>query len=371
MNFSCDAIIACGGSSSRMGENKLLINIGGKPCLWRTCKAFENCKLIENIIISAPLALHQTYKAILSDINKPILFAVGGQTRQESVANAVQLSSADIIAIHDGARPLIEPEIIENAVNSACEFGSGVVCVPVKDTVRYKSQTESYCPERSCLYSVQTPQAFRRLDYLNALSLGGNYTDDAQIYEAMGHQIHLVLGSYKNLKLTTKEDIAMANSFFGGIRIGHGYDVHKLVPSRKLILGGVEIPYEKGLLGHSDADVLTHALCDALLGAMALGDIGKHFPDTDPKYKGANSIELLKEVSSMVKANCKALQNADITVLAQAPKLAPYIEKMRENLAEALQEDIEKISVKATTEEGLGFTGEGKGIAAHAVVILN
>ena len=154
------------------------------------------------------------------------------------------------------------------------------------------------------------------------------------------------------------------------MRIGHGYDVHRLVPDRKLILGGVDIPWEKGLLGHSDADVLTHALMDALLGAAALGDIGKLFPDNDPKYSGADSIELLKEVCRFLESRGYTVNNVDCTVLAQRPKLAPHIPMMRERLAEAMGLDVDRVSVKATTEEGLGFTGEGLGIAAHAVALI-
>lgn len=155
------------------------------------------------------------------------------------------------------------------------------------------------------------------------------------------------------------------------IRIGHGYDVHRLCENRKLILGGVEIPYEKGLMGHSDADVLVHAVMDSLLGALALGDIGKHFPDTDPKYSGADSIKLLKHVYSLIKENGYSLGNIDATILAQKPKLAPYIDSMIENIAKAMDCDISQVSVKATTEEKLGFTGEGLGIAAHCVALLN
>ena len=155
------------------------------------------------------------------------------------------------------------------------------------------------------------------------------------------------------------------------MRIGHGYDVHKLTENRKLILGGVEIPFEKGLLGHSDADVLLHAISDALLGAAALGDIGKHFPPDDPKYLGADSLELLKQVYILLKREGFSLSNVDATVIAQKPKLADYILKMRENIAEALEVDISRISVKATTEEKLGFTGSGEGIAAHAVVLID
>lgn len=153
------------------------------------------------------------------------------------------------------------------------------------------------------------------------------------------------------------------------MRIGHGYDVHKLTENRKLILGGVEIPYEKGLLGHSDADVLTHAVMDGLLGALALGDIGKHFPDNDPKYKGADSIKLLEHAYGLIEENGYVIGNMDAVILAQAPKLAPYIEKMRENIAAACKCDVSQVSVKATTEEGLGFTGEGKGMAAHLSLI--
>ena len=153
------------------------------------------------------------------------------------------------------------------------------------------------------------------------------------------------------------------------MRIGHGYDVHRLVEERELILGGVKIPYEKGLLGHSDADVLLHAIADALLGALALGDIGKHFPDKDPQYKGISSLILLKKTAELVQGRGYKVGNVDATVLAQRPKLAPYIPSMRENIAAALGVDVERVSVKATTEEGLGFTGSGEGIAAHAVVL--
>lgn len=154
------------------------------------------------------------------------------------------------------------------------------------------------------------------------------------------------------------------------MRIGMGYDVHKLVPDRKLILGGVEIPYEKGLLGHSDADVLLHAIMDALLGAAALGDIGKHFPDTDPAYKGISSIKLLEHVGSLLEENCFLIENIDATIIAQAPKMRPHIDAMRQNIANALCIMVDQVNVKATTEEGLGFTGSGEGISAQAICLL-
>jgi 2-C-methyl-D-erythritol 2,4-cyclodiphosphate synthase len=154
------------------------------------------------------------------------------------------------------------------------------------------------------------------------------------------------------------------------MRIGHGYDVHRLVEDRKLIMGGVDIPYEKGLLGHSDADVLLHAIADALLGALAMGDIGKHFPDTDPAFKGADSMKLLEHVVGLIRARCYCITNLDATIIAQKPKMAPHIQAMRENIAQVCGVDVARINVKATTEEGLGFTGTGEGISAHAVVLL-
>ena len=181
-------------------------------------------------------------------------------------------------------------------------------------------------------------------------------------------------GDYRNLKLTTPEDRLAARAYLGKgqktVRIGSGYDVHKLVEDRKLILGGVEIPFEKGLLGHSDADVLAHAIADALLGAAALGDIGKLFPDNDPKYEGADSLVLLEQVCVLLREKGYAIGNVDATVIAQKPKLAPWIPQMRENLAKACGIPGSAVSVKATTEEGLGFTGSGEGIAATAVCLL-
>ena len=194
---------------------------------------------------------------------------------------------------------------------------------------------------------------------------------DSMVFELTGRPVQLTQGDYANLKITTREDLPRAEQKEGNdMRIGHGYDVHRLVEGRKLIMGGVTIPYEKGLLGHSDADVLLHAVSDALLGAAALGDIGKHFPDTDPRYEGADSLMLLREVGRLLDETGYTVGNIDATVLCQAPKLAPHIPAMRQNIANALGLALDDVSVKATTEEHLGFTGEGLGIAAHAVALI-
>ena len=195
-------------------------------------------------------------------------------------------------------------------------------------------------------------------------------TDDCSIFELAGLPVRLVEGDYANLKITTREDLPAPAKEGDAVRIGHGYDVHRLVEGRKLILGGVDIPYEKGLLGHSDADVLVHAVADALLGAAALGDIGKLFPDTDERYKGADSLVLLGHVAACVRQTGYEVENIDATVLCQRPKLAAHIPAMREKLAAACGVAAGEVSVKATTEEGLGFTGAGQGIAAHCVCLL-
>jgi len=370
------AVIACGGSSTRMGKNKLMEDLNGKSCILRTCEAFDRIPDIEEIIISAPFALHSTYRAELSSISKTVRFVTGGKSRQDSVIAGVLCASGEYVMIHDGARPLISEQEILDCIRDAYQFGSSVLCTPSKDTVRITAGEGTTTPDRSGVYIVRTPQTFKKSAYLLALEEAeGDFTDDAQLLETVGIKPHITIGSYNNIKLTTPEDILTAKAILSQkeaplLRIGHGYDVHKLVEGRKLILGGVEIPYEKGLLGHSDADVLTHAIMDSMLGALALGDIGKHFPDTDEKYKGADSIELLRRVGSIIKENGYTVANIDATLLAQAPKLSPYIQKMREIIAAALETDADRVSVKATTEEGLGFTGEGLGIAAHAVCLL-
>jgi 2-C-methyl-D-erythritol 4-phosphate cytidylyltransferase/2-C-methyl-D-erythritol 2,4-cyclodiphosphate synthase len=369
---NAELILACGGRSVRMGQNKLLMDICGKPCILRTCEVFDYSGYIKRIIIAAPPELHDVYRKTLEGIKTPIVFVSGGDTRQQSIMKAVKQAKEDIIVIHDGARPLITTSVIERSVEDAFSFGSSIVCVPSKDTIRLDDGESSYSPPRSNAYIVQTPQSFSRLLYLKACeSVTGDYTDDAQLLDAVGIKPHITTGEYSNIKITTAEDIDMARSLIGGTpRIGHGYDVHRLVDGRALILGGVNIPYGKGLLGHSDADVLTHALMDALLGAAAMGDIGKLFPDNDDRYKGADSIELLKVVTKRLAENGFSIVNVDVTVIAQLPKLSPYIDDMRTRLSQAMDIPMNSVSVKATTEEHLGFTGSGEGIAAHAVAMI-
>jgi len=304
----------------------------------------------------------------------------GGAHRQDSVRNGLAKCSLDIIAIHDAARPMVTTEIIERSIEKAEEMGACIAAVPVIDTVKSASNDiVTSTIDRSSLYAVQTPQTFRaeliRRAYDQAFADGFYATDDAALVERLGEKVAIVPGSYENIKITTPSDLAIAECALGGaepreIRTGFGFDVHELVEGRKLWLGGVEIEYEKGLLGHSDADVILHAIADACLGAAALGDIGKHFPDTDPAYKGISSLTLLSRVYELIQADGWSILNVDCAVACEQPKLAPHARAMRRRIAEALSTTHDHVSVKGTTTEGLGYTGRGEGIACWAVATI-
>ena len=367
-------IIASGGRGSRMGSSvpKQYLRTGGEPVILRTLRVFQNMEEIDSILIAADSS-YMGYCLELADdngITKLDAVVEGGAQRQDSVYNALREAGrldpgTAYVLVHDAARPFVTEDVVQEVIRGAFDRGAAVPCVAVKDSLRENEGERSRCVDRSRFFAVQTPQGFRKelLDeaYEKACKDGFSGTDDASLVERLGYKVEIVDGDYDNIKITTKEDLPMEN------RIGTGFDVHRLVEGRKLILGGVEIPYEKGLDGHSDADVLIHALMDALLGAAAMGDIGRHFPDTDDAYKGISSMKLLDRVSNILAENMYSIGNADITVIAQKPKLSPYIEKMRENVADVLGIGKDLINIKATTTEKLGFTGRGEGIAAEAV----
>ena len=378
-NGTCTCIVAAAGSSRRNGgEDKLFAEICGHSVLWRTLSALNSAPSVLDVIVVTRECSVARVQALCSDVlTKPYSVILGGSTRAESVRKGLSVASGSLVAIHDGARPLVSVSDIEAVIAAAADFGAATLAVPARDTV--KSVTEGIIretPDRSLLWNAQTPQVFSRdlliSGYDKLLSQSQVPTDDCSAAEAAGAKVHIVEGSPRNIKITTPEDFIIARAFLNMpvMRIGHGYDVHRLVENRKLILGGVDIPYEKGLLGHSDADVLTHAVADALLGALSLGDIGKHFPDSDPAYAGADSLKLLSHVAALCREHGYRASSVDATLLCQRPKLAPHIVQMRENIAAAIDISADLISVKATTEEGLGFTGEGAGIAAHAVCLM-
>ena len=303
-------------------------------------------------------------QAILSD---SVTLILGGATRGESVFNGLTWAKGKFekVLIHDGARPFIDQETIDNVIANISSGVGAVAGIKAIDTIKQCSQegiVES-TPNRQILWQAQTPQGFILDEIFDAYqSMGFDLTDDAAVFEQTGGKIKMVLSTPKNKKITTKED--RPKMHLSGI----GYDVHQLVDGRKLILGGEEIPHTLGLLGHSDADVLLHAICDALLSAVGEGDIGKHFPDTDEKYKGISSLVLLKEVADLVSKKGFKVVNVGAIVAAQKPKLAPFISKMNQNIAQALNIDVSRVNVAATTTEHLGFEGEEKGISARAIV---
>ena len=378
------AVLVAAGSSTRMGFDKLSFDLGGETVLHRSIRAFEQDPLVTEIVLVA--GKNRAFvEQQAADCTKPVQIVTGGTTRAESAKNGVLAAAGELVAVHDAARPFVSQAVITAALEAAARCGAAAPAVPVKDTIKAAARgngktVPDAClvyttPDRSTLYAVQTPQCFDRAEYLAALEeldaeKARLVTDDCSLFELTGRPVELVQGDYANIKITTREDLPRAENGGKKMRIGHGYDVHRLVEGRKLILGGVEVPYEKGLLGHSDADVLAHAVMDAVLGAAALGDIGQHFPDTAEEYAGADSLMLARRVAEIMTGHGWRIENIDATILCQRPKLAPHIPAMRAKLAEAFGMPVDAVSVKATTEEHLGFTGEGLGIAAHAVALI-
>lgn len=391
------AVIAAGGMAQRMqGVNKQILKIDGVPVLVRSIRALAAIPDIREMVVVARPELFEQLEGWKQEYHLPnFRLTAGGDTRQQSVLNGVGCLSEQVeyVVIHDGARPFADRQLICRCLQSAVEHQAATAAVPVKDTIKQAADDGSIAatPDRSRLYLTQTPQIFHAQLYRRAAEQaqaeGLDFTDDCQLMEHLGHRVWLAQGDYRNIKITTPEDIviaqAIAESMEGEaprmeqekqrmplMRIGHGYDVHRLVEGRKLILGGVEIPWQKGLLGHSDADVLVHAVMDAILGAAALGDIGKHFPDTDPNYAGADSMLLLREVVRLVEEQGYQIGNLDCTVIAQQPKLKDLIPQMQERIAAVCKVQPNQVNVKATTEEKLGFTGTGEGMSAHCVCLL-
>ena len=385
MKTEISAVLVAAGASTRMGFDKLSVDLGGETVLHRSIRAFAQCPQVDEIVLVA--GKNRAFvEAQAADCKKPVQIVTGGATRAESAKNGVLAARGTLVAVHDAARPFVSAAVIEAVLDAAKQCGAAAPAVPVKDTIKQAVRGDGKTvpagcrventPDRSTLYAVQTPQCFGRAQYLAALEeldaeKARLVTDDCSLFELTGRPVQLTQGDYANRKITTREDLPRpAPKEETKMRIGHGYDVHRLVEGRRLILGGVEIPFEKGLLGHSDADVLTHAVMDAVLGAAALGDIGQHFPDNDPAYAGADSLKLAQHVARILSEHGYGIGNIDATLLCQRPKLAPHIPAMRANLAEAFGLPVDAVSVKATTEEHLGFTGEGLGIAAHAVALI-
>jgi 2-C-methyl-D-erythritol 4-phosphate cytidylyltransferase/2-C-methyl-D-erythritol 2,4-cyclodiphosphate synthase len=376
------AIIAAGGRGLRFGGTspKQLLTLGGRPILARSVDAFVACDVISEIVVALPADLASAPPAYLQQRGKPVTVVSGGDERRASVANAFARVSgrAEMVVIHDAARPLVSDDLIRRTVAAASEAGAAIAAIRAHDTVKQTDASGAITATlpRERIYLAQTPQAFRVTVLRDALRLDGEATDEAMLAERAGHTVRVVDGDPRNLKITTPDDLTMAEHLTGftpapALRIGNGYDLHRLVAGRPLILGGVRIPFEKGLEAHSDGDVICHAVTDAVLGAAAAGDIGRHFPDTDQAWKNADSIELLRGAVTLVRQAGYAIVNVDVVVIAQKPKLAPHVDAIRANVAGALGCDASQVSVKGKTNEGVDSMGAGESIAAHAVALVS
>ncbi len=387
------AVIAAGGTGTRMQSTvpKQFLEIAGKPILLHAVEGIAALEEVTQIVIALPPEHIAEAQSILR--REPIRIDVqcvpGGSSRQESVRLGVAhiRPDTDIIMVHDAVRPICDPGMMKRVLKAAWENGAAVPGLPATETIQRRSGNGHVLPTppREELYAIQTPQAFHAELIRSALNqakeAGFLGTDESSVVRWAGHPVLVVEGAPDNIKITRPLDLEIAELLIAKrkgaraemneIRIGQGIDYHRLVEGRKLILGGVEIPYSKGLEGHSDADVLSHAVCDALLGAAALGDIGRHFPDTDPANKGKSSLEFLREIHAKIEAAGWSVQNVDVTLLAQRPKVAPYALVMKQNIARVLRLEISEVSVKATTTEGLNAEGRGEGMSAQAVVLLS
>ncbi len=385
--MSLSAILVAAGSGTRMGGLKKQFEIlGGKPLFLWAAEKLVNFSGVHELVCVVPAdEVEDFYSRWMEKYGFRhqaciVKVVCGGASREESVAAglAVLDDKCDYVLIHDAARPFLSRQLINDVFVSAVDCGAATIAVPSKDTIKISSDGIIFdaTPDRSHLWQIQTPQCFRREWIVAAHFMAGELaTDDTVKVEALGHKVRVVMGDYRNFKVTTLEDMILARALIGEerkamVRIGQGWDLHRLEEGRRLVIGGVEIPFKLGLAGHSDADVLIHAIIDALLGGAALGNIGLLFPDRDPAYHQADSTVLLKLVGQLLLDNNYTIVNIDTTVIAEAPRLADYLPAMRSCLATTLGIDINQISIKAKTGEKVDAVGRGEAIAAQAVCIL-
>jgi 2-C-methyl-D-erythritol 4-phosphate cytidylyltransferase/2-C-methyl-D-erythritol 2,4-cyclodiphosphate synthase len=389
------AIIAAGGRGARLGGKpfKQLRLVGGRPILELSVGAFAGHPLVNEVIVALPPELALAPPSYLRTAPH-VRIVVGGARRQDSVANAFRDAAreSELIVIHDAARPFVSANLISRTIDAASACGAALAASPSRDTVKRVagpagtgSRMVAETLRRETIYLAQTPQAFRRDVLSLALAAGEregiDATDEAALAERAGQRVQIVEGETSNIKITTPDDLIVAEAIAAARdetapkpgrtgRAGTGYDLHRLVAGRSLVLGGVTIPSPLGAEGHSDADVVCHAVIDAILGAACLGDIGRHFPDTDPRWKGASSLDLLARAVAMVAEHGFEVGNVDVTVILEAPKVQPHLERMRAAVAAAIGVDLARVSIKGKTNEGLDAIGRGEAIAAHAVALV-
>jgi 2-C-methyl-D-erythritol 4-phosphate cytidylyltransferase/2-C-methyl-D-erythritol 2,4-cyclodiphosphate synthase len=413
------AIVAAGGRGERLGAGvpKQMLDLGGRSILQRSVEAMAGSGLVAETVVVLPETLVAAGETIVG--SPGIRVVPGGPRRQDSVALGFDATwaSADVVLVHDAARPLVSREIVARTIDAAASFGAAIAAVRSRDTVKRAGSREGRevvvaTLPREEIWLAQTPQGFRYEVLREAIALGRRgtpATDEAALAELAGHHVCLVEGDVLNMKITTADDLRLARALLaagavgphasppvrlqseGGspeepspgaqparvspyaadaVRVGLGYDLHRFARGRRLVLGGVQIPFDFGLAGHSDADAVAHAVTDAILGAAALGDIGSLFPDTAAEWKDADSMAMLAEAFSRVRAAAYAVTNVDVVVIAEAPKIGPYRDAIRRNLARVLGLDPSRVFVKGKTNEGVDGIGRGEALAVQAVAVL-
>ncbi|MBK6796409.1 MAG: 2-C-methyl-D-erythritol 4-phosphate cytidylyltransferase [Acidobacteria bacterium] len=394
------AIIPAAGSGSRFGGQtpKQFLEIAGAPIIIHTLRRFDSCEDIGAIIVALQASEISSFEECLSgfEFRKPVRLVPGGAERSDSILNALEAArefDPELVAVHDAVRPFVTPAQISAVLARAGEAGAAILALPATDTIKeVEGGIIRRTIDRRLIWRAQTPQAFRYEMLLRANAEARTAglppaltTDDSLLVENLGLEVAVVEGSAHNIKITTPEDFILAERLFEemsqespqstnanpAFRTGIGNDIHRLVEGRKLILGGIEIPFEKGLLGHSDGDSLSHAITDALLGAAGLGDIGTHFSDRDPRWAGADSRVFLRHVRSLIVERGYQIYSIDATILAEKPKMMPHVEAMRASLAGTLEIDPSQINIKAKTNEGLDAIGRGEAIAALASALIS
>lgn len=381
---TCIALIVAGGSGQRFGAErpKQYLDLAGKPVLRRTVEAFLRHPQVTGVRVVIDPTWREAYETAVDGLNLPEPVA-GGASRQDSVRNGLEALSADgapdLVLIHDAARPLIDAATIAAVITQLDSVPGAIAAVPVADTLKRGNgggNAIAGTVDREGLWRAQTPQGFRFPAILEAhrAAAGLSLTDDAAVAERAGLAVALVPSKEDNFKVTTPDDLSRATraimSNLWDVRTGSGFDVHRFTDGDFVTLCGLRVPHSHGLEGHSDADVGLHALTDAVLGALAAGDIGSHFPPTDPRWRGADSAKFLRHAADLVAERGGVIAHADVTIICERPKVGPHRAEMAERIAQILGIEVGRVSVKATTTEQLGFTGRREGIAAQAVATI-
>lgn len=371
--FDCILLMAGSGTRTSLGYNKINYLINDKPIYQYSLDKFLKIEQCNKIIMVVSEKEYSQFKHLN---NSKIQVIIGGNERWQSVLLGATASSMDIVLIHDAARPNVDIDDILKVYNASLTNDAVCLGVKAKDCIRYQDQ-ETKTLERNCLWQVQTPQGVNKKMLIEGLENGkySNYYDDCEVLEKNFHtNVFIVKGKYNNIKVTTDDDLEyikyLLNKNISNYRIGHSKDTHRLVANRKLILGGVEIPFSLGLLGHSDADVVYHAVVESIIGALGKGDIGKIFPDNDPQYKDISSSYFMEKAFDLMTKEGYEINNLDVTIYIEKPLLKNYKPLMVNNIAELLNTNINKINVKATRGEGLGYIGNLEGISAEAICLL-